>query len=113
MTDYQSFSHDSANLFVLLREVERYKKFISAQGEESCLDKDSIIKDNSLTMFGCEIFQFWLESIKVQNTEKSVFIAFAKSVSIPVRNYDIEPDGLSWLGKDIYAVWCEAVKKND
>lgn len=113
MTDYQSFSHDSANLFVLLREVERYKKFINSQNKESCLDKGSIIKDDSLTMFGCEIFQFWLESIKVQNTEKSVFITFAKSISIPVRNYDVEPDGLSWLGKDIYAVWCEAVKKTD
>lgn len=111
--DYSRFSNDSADLYKLLLEVEKYKAFIVKQDSvESNLKPTDIVSGNGLSMFGAEIFQFWLAALRAQNTDKAVFLEFAASVKIPVRNRDRGPDGLSWLGCGIYSVWCEALKQN-
>lgn len=109
--DYSRFSNDSANLYKVLLEVEKYKAFIAKQESvESNLKLADFISGNSLSMFGAEIFQFWLAALRAQSTDKAVFIKFAAAVSIPVLNRDLGPDGLSWFGRGIYSVWCEALK---
>lgn len=110
--DFSKFSNDSADLYKLLLEVEKYKAFIVKQDSvESTLKTKDIISDDSLSMFGAEIFQFWLAALRAQSTDKAVFLEFAAAVSIPVRDRDLGPDGLSWLGQGIYSVWCEALKQ--
>lgn len=109
--DCSRFSNDSADLYKMLLEVEKYKAFIAKQDSvESNLTLADIVSGSSLSMFGAEIFQFWLAALRAQSTDKTVFLEFAASVKIPVRNRDLGPAGLSWLGQGIYSVWCEALK---
>lgn len=111
--DFSKFSSNSADLCKLLNEVEKYKAFIVKQySVESNLKPTDIMSGNGLSMFGAEIFQFWLASLRYQSTDKAIFLEFAAAVKIPVRNRDLGPDGLSWLGCGIYSVWCEALKQN-
>jgi len=110
--DFSKFSSNSADLCKLLIEVEKYKTFIVKQDSvESNLKPTDIVSGNGLSMFGAEIFQFWLAALRAQNTDKAVFLEFAAAVKIPVRNRDLGPDGLSWLGRGIYSVWCEALNQ--
>lgn len=110
--DYSRFSNDSTDLYNVLLEVEKYKAFIAKQDSvESNLTLANIISGSSLSMFGVEIFQFWLAALRAQSTDKAVFLEFAAAVRIGVLNRDLGPDALSWLGRGIYSVWCEALKQ--
>jgi len=105
-----TFTASGVDLYQLLQEVDKYKAYLSKQTDERvAFTSKDIIKDGSMTLFGAEIFQFWVAALRIRSTEKAVFIEFAKSIGIPVRDYDNEPDGLSYLGRNIYAVWCEAI----
>ena len=109
--DFSKFSNESADLYKLLIEVEKYKAFIAKQHSvESNSKLSDIVSGNSLSMFGAEIFQFWLAALRAQSTDKALFIEFAAAVSVPVRDRDFGPDALSWFGRGIYAIWCEALK---
>lgn len=106
-----TFSASSTDLFHLLQEVDKYKNYVSNQTDERIFFKpNDILKDGSMTLFGTEIFQFWASALFHRTTDKSVFIEFSKSIGFPVRDYDNEPDGLSWFGRAAYAVWCEAIQ---
>lgn len=109
--DFSTFSNKSADLCKLLIEVEKYKAYMAKQHSvEFALKYKDIVSGNSLSMFGSEIFQFWLAAIRVQSVEQASFLKFADDVGIPVRDRDLGPNALSWLGRGIYSVWCEAIK---
>lgn len=106
-----TFTASGVDLYQLLQEVDKYKAYISKQPDDPFNFTPSfIIKDGSMTLFGAEIFQFWLGALRNRSTEKSVFIEFAESIGLPVRDRDRGPEGLSCFGGNCYAVWCEAIK---
>lgn len=113
MSEPLSVFQQASKLVVLLQQVERYKAYINKQTETTnSLGATDIIKDDVLTVFGAEIFQFWLASRRIRNTDKSAFLEYAASVSIPVRDRDRGPEGLSWFGRSVYDLWLEAVKED-
>ena len=111
MSQELSIFQHASKLVVLLQQVERYKAYIDKQTEDTnSLTSKDIIKDSTLSVFGAEIFQFWLAARRIRNTEKSAFLEYAASVGIPVRDRDRGPEGLSWFGRSLYDLWLEAVK---
>lgn len=111
MSEQLSIFQQASKLVVLLQQVERYKTYINNQTDATnSLAATDIIKDGTLSLFGAEIFQFWLASRRIRNTEKSAFLDYAASVGIPVRDRDRGPEGLSWFGRSVYELWLEAVK---
>ena len=106
-----TFTASGVDLYQLLQEVDKYKAYISKKTyDQFGFQSEDIIKDGSMTLFGAEIFQYWLGALRSRSTEKSVFIEFSASIGLPVRDRDRGPEGLSCLGSDCYGVWCEAIK---
>lgn len=104
------FFNKCVEMQTLFTEIDKYKAYILRQTDETVsLTKKEIFSGDNVSLFGVEIFQFWLEAVKVKNEDKSVFLSFADSVGVPVRDRDRGEDGLSWLGRSIYDLWCEAV----
>jgi hypothetical protein len=110
MSEPYDFWKAGAVLHQLLIEVEKYKAYVATQTDEKVFftSKD-IISDNNMSMFGAEIFQFWMEARRVGSPDKSEFILFADKAHIPIRDRDLGPDELSWAGRAMYAVWCAAL----
>lgn len=115
MSDFPNFSKNSSDMYRLFIEVDKYKSYVlSLTDPTASLTKDTMFNGEHLTLFAVEIFQFWLEAIKVKSDDKLVFLSFASRIGIPVRDHDLGEEGLSWFGQSVYAIWCEAVRsRND
>jgi hypothetical protein len=110
MTKPYDFWNAGADLYHLLNDVEKYKAYVATQTDTTVFfTANDIISGNGLSMFGAEIFQFWIEARRVGSPDKSEFILFADKAHIPIRDRDLGPDELSWAGRAMYAVWCAAL----
>lgn len=96
------------NIKFILTESSKFKTFISENQDVGFKLEDIIDSDNELTYFGVEIFYFWLESIKTNNSDKLVFIEFAKNSNIPVIDHD--KNDLSNFGEKLFLIWLNAIK---
>lgn len=96
------------NIKFVLTESSKFKTFIS-DNQEAVFKVDEIIEpNNDLTYFGVEIFYFWLEAIKTNNSDKLAFVECAKNSNIPVIDYD--KNDLSNFGEKLFLIWSNAIK---
>jgi len=108
MDNFNNFSKSSRETLYILLESEKFKTYILKFDNKS-LTINEIFKNNNFTLFGAEIFQFWLQAKKYDIIEKQAFVDYAKEISIPVINHDKED--LSCFGEDLFSIWSESIKQ--
>lgn len=108
MNDFNSLTKSSIEMHHIILEFEKFKFYLMENAKDS-FKFNNIFENDKPTFFAVEIFHFWLKAKDFNNIEKADFLAYAKELSIPVINHDIQD--LSWFGKELFDIWSESIKQ--